>query len=162
MKKIVYMFAAAALMLTASCAKNAEQSADNATENQAKEQFEENIDNGSNPQVETQKASNLIELAGDNLEQLTAEKGQVLAIDFGATWCGPCRLQGPILEQVKSRIGDSASILKIDIDQNGPLAAEYNVRSVPTLILFKNGEAVWRAVGLQQADVLEQKLREHM
>ncbi len=85
-----------------------------------------------------------------------------MLVDFFATWCGPCRLQGPILEQVKSRIGDSASILKIDIDQNGPLAAEYNVRSVPTLILFKNGEAVWRAVGLQQADVLEQKLREHM
>ena len=85
-----------------------------------------------------------------------------MLVDFFATWCGPCRLQGPILEQVKSRIGDSASILKIDIDRNGPLAAEYNVRSVPTLILFKNGEAVWRAVGLQQADVLEQKLREHM
>ncbi len=96
-----------------------------------------------------------------DFKKIISEDKPVL-VDFFATWCGPCRLQGPILEQVKSRIGDSASILKIDIDQNGPLAAEYNVRSVPTLILFKNGEAVWRAVGLQQADVLEQKLREHM
>lgn len=96
-----------------------------------------------------------------DFKKIISEDKPVL-VDFFATWCGPCRLQGPILEQVKSRIGDSASILKIDIDQNGPLAAEYNVRSVPTLILFKNGEAVWRAVGLQQADVLEQKLREYM
>lgn len=82
-------------------------------------------------------------------------------VDFFATWCGPCRMQGPILEQVKQSVGDKANILKVDIDQNRELAAQYNVRSVPTLILFKNGEAVWRTVGLQQADVLEAKLREH-
>lgn len=82
-------------------------------------------------------------------------------VDFFATWCGPCRMQGPVLEQVKQSVGDKANILKVDIDQNRELAAQYNVRSVPTLILFKNGEAVWRTVGLQQADVLEAKLREH-
>ncbi|MBD5234751.1 MAG: thioredoxin [Bacteroidales bacterium] len=83
-------------------------------------------------------------------------------VDFFATWCGPCKVMSPILEDVKKRIGDKANILKVDIDQNQALAAEYNVRSVPTLILFKNGEAVWRAVGVQQIDTLVDKLKDHL
>lgn len=82
-------------------------------------------------------------------------------VDFFATWCGPCKMQSPILEQVKERIGDRGTIVKVDIDKNRRLAARYNVRSVPTLILFKDGEAVWRAVGVQQAGVLESKIHEH-
>lgn len=82
-------------------------------------------------------------------------------VDFFATGCGPCRRQGPVLEEVKSKAGDTAHVIKIDIDKNQELAARYNVRSVPTLIIFKNGEALWRAVGLQSADVLMAKLSEH-
>lgn len=83
-------------------------------------------------------------------------------VDFFATWCGPCKVMSPILEDVKKRIGDRANILKVDIDQNQALAEKYNVRSVPTLILFKNGEAVWRAVGVQQIDTLVEKLKDHL
>lgn len=83
-------------------------------------------------------------------------------VDFFATWCGPCRAQAPILEQVKNRMGDKVNILKVDIDQNQALAQQYNVRSVPTLILFKNGMAVWRTVGVQQEDLLVQKLTDHL
>ena len=82
-------------------------------------------------------------------------------VDFFAIWCGPCKMQSPILEEVKSRIGDKGTILKIDIDRNAELAARYRVQSVPTLILFKNGEPVWRTVGVQQADLLEGKICEH-
>ena len=83
-------------------------------------------------------------------------------VDLFATWCGPCRMQGPVLEDVKNKVGDAANVLKVDIDKNIELAQRYRVQSVPTLILFKSGEPVWRAVGLQQGDVLEAKLREHM
>ena len=83
-------------------------------------------------------------------------------VDFFATWCGPCKMQSPILEQVKSTIGDAANIVKVDIDRNQELAARYRVQSVPTLILFKNGEPIWRAVGVQHQSMLESKLREHI
>ena len=83
-------------------------------------------------------------------------------VDFFATWCGPCRVQGPILEQVKNTVGDKATVVKVDIDRNSEVAAKYRVQSVPTLIVFKNGEPVWRAVGVQQAEVLVAKLNENM
>lgn len=83
-------------------------------------------------------------------------------VDFFATWCGPCRVQGPILEQVKAAVGDKASVVKIDIDRNSELAASYHVQSVPTLIVFKAGEAVWRGVGVHQADALVSKLNEYV
>lgn len=81
-------------------------------------------------------------------------------VDFFATWCGPCKMQSPILEDVKNKIGDKANIIKIDVDKNPELSAKYNVRSIPTLIVFKNGEAVWRGYGLHQADQLEAKINE--
>lgn len=83
-------------------------------------------------------------------------------VDFYATWCGPCKMQAPILEKVKEKIGDAGTIVKVDIDRNGELASAYNVQSVPTLILFKDGKAVWRTVGVQQADLLEGKIFEHV
>lgn len=82
-------------------------------------------------------------------------------VDFYATWCGPCKMQSPIIEKVKETVGDTANVLKVDIDKNADVARKYNVQSIPTLILFKNGEPVWRAVGLQQADVLEDKIRNY-
>lgn len=83
-------------------------------------------------------------------------------VDFFATWCGPCRMQAPILEKVKEAVGDKATVLKIDVDANQAIAAQYNVRSIPTLILFKSGEAIWRGQGLTQADVLIDKINDHV
>ncbi|MBD5194137.1 MAG: thioredoxin [Bacteroidales bacterium] len=79
-------------------------------------------------------------------------------VDFYATWCGPCQMMHPILEDVAKNVGDKARIIKIDIDKNEQLSSVYNVRSVPTLMIFKNGELKWRASGVQQAAVLESEL----
>ncbi len=83
-------------------------------------------------------------------------------VDFFATWCGPCKMQAPILEEVKNKMGDQVNIIKIDVDKNPELSQRYNVRSIPTLIVFKSGEALWRGYGLHQADQLEAKLKEHI
>lgn len=83
-------------------------------------------------------------------------------IDFFAVWCQPCSMQAPILEEVKRRVGDSASIIKIDIEKNDTLAHQYNVRSVPTIMLFKEGKMIWRESGLQQADTLEHIIKANL
>jgi len=77
-------------------------------------------------------------------------------VDFFAEWCGPCKMMSPILKQLKDHLGDRVSILKIDVDKNQPLAAKYQVRGVPTMILFKNGAQVWRQSGVVQKEELIQ------
>jgi len=80
---------------------------------------------------------------------------KLVLVDFSAEWCGPCRMLGPVLEQLKDRVGDRVRILKIDVDNNPELAYKYNVRSVPTLILFRNGIILWSGLGVKTADFLE-------
>lgn len=75
-------------------------------------------------------------------------------VDFHATWCGPCQTLAPILKEVSAEVNGRAKILKIDVDKNQQLASRYQVRGVPTLILFKNGKQVWRQSGVVQKNQL--------
>ena len=97
----------------------------------------------------------------NDFEKLIGESKPTL-VHFFATWCGPCKMQAPILEEVKNAVGDKANVVKVDIDKNRNLATQYNVQSIPTLILFRNGEPVWRTVGLQQRETLVSKLNEYI
>ncbi len=76
-------------------------------------------------------------------------------IDFSAEWCGPCKAMAPVLKQVSKKVGDNARIIKIDVDKNRTIASKYNIRGVPTFILFKKGKQLWRASGMQSASQLE-------
>ena len=75
-------------------------------------------------------------------------------VDFYADWCGPCKMLSPILQQVKAELGDDLKIVKIDVDKNQSLAAKFQGRGVPTMILFKEGNQVWRQSGVLQKQEL--------
>ena len=72
---------------------------------------------------------------------------QVTLVDFFATWCGPCKMMHPVLEQLKEELGDSIRIVKLDVDKNESLSISYKIQSVPTLMLFRKGEILWRQSG---------------
>lgn len=83
-------------------------------------------------------------------------------IDFFAEWCGPCQTMAPILKQLKNDLGDNVKIIKVDVDKNNKLAANFGIRSVPTLKLFKSGKEVWTGTGLMQSNQLRQIIQNYL
>lgn len=91
----------------------------------------------------------------ETFDELILSSTPVL-VDFFAEWCAPCKMMKPILENVKEELGDSVRIVKIDVDKKQGLAARYHIQSVPTLMLFKGGETLWRASGVRQKEELKE------
>ena len=84
------------------------------------------------------------------------QSDQPVLVDFFATWCGPCQMLAPILQDVKANLGERISIIKIDVDKNQAVAAQYQVRGVPTMILFQNGKPLWRQSGvISKEDIIK-------
>ena len=95
-----------------------------------------------------------------NFNDLINSEKPVL-VDFTASWCGPCKALAPILEDVASQVGDSARIIKIDVDANPHVAAQYQIRGVPTLILFKKGQILWQQSGVVPGAQIKQAIMQH-
>jgi len=99
--------------------------------------------------------------ATDNDFKEHIKEGLVLT-DFWAAWCGPCRMIAPVLEEIDAEMGDQVQIVKIDVDENQATAAEYGVMSIPTLILFKDGEIVDKVIGFRPKEALVEVINKHL
>ena len=84
------------------------------------------------------------------------KSGQLVLVDFFATWCGPCKTMHPVLEQLKKDLGDEIRIIKVDVDKNEAIAIQLRIQSIPTLMIFKAGEMKWRQSGAMTANALAQ------
>jgi thioredoxin 1 len=85
-----------------------------------------------------------------------------VVVDFHALWCGPCKAQSPILKEVASELGDRVRVIKIDVDQNNEIASRYQIQSVPTLMIFKNGNLLWKHSGVVSKNQLVSVLKQNI
>jgi thioredoxin 1 len=114
------------------------------------------------PAVESKGAGPIVIPDEATFDSTILKAGKPVMVDFWATWCGPCRQQGPIVEKVAGQFGDKILVGKLDVDQVKAIATKYNVEAIPTLIFFKDGQEVGRQVGLTQeaalTDLIKSKL----
>ena len=89
------------------------------------------------------------------------KSGQLVLVDFFATWCGPCKTMHPVLEQLKKDLGDEIRIIEVDVDKNEAIAIQLRIQSIPTLMIFKGGEMKWRQSGAMTANALAQVIAQY-
>jgi thioredoxin 1 len=105
--------------------------------------------------------SNALAVTDANFEQEVEKSGSLTIVDFWATWCGPCRMVAPILEQLATEYEGKVKITKLDVDANIKTASRFNVRSIPTLLFFKDGKVVDQIIGAVPKPHIEAKLQQH-
>ena len=103
-------------------------------------------------------SENIIELDSSNFESTISDTSVPVVVDFWAPWCGPCKSIAPILEELASEFGESVKITKVNVDNNSEIATKYEIRAIPTILVFRNGEIVETIVGLTSKDDLKAKL----
>jgi thioredoxin 1 len=99
-----------------------------------------------------------LELTDSNFDELVLNSDKPVLVDFWAEWCGPCRIVGPIVEEISKDMDGKAVVGKVDVDSNHSVSMKYGIRNIPTLLIFKNGEVVDKQVGAVPKQVLMQKL----
>lgn len=103
-----------------------------------------------------------LEITDSNFEELVLKSDKPVLVDFWAEWCGPCRMVGPVVEELSNEYAGKAVVGKVNVDNNAAISAKYGIRNIPTLLFFKNGEVVEKHVGVAAKNVLADKLNTHM
>lgn len=103
-----------------------------------------------------------LEITDANFEELVLKSDKPVLVDFWAEWCGPCRMVGPVVEELSKEYDGKAVVGKVNVDNNSDISTKYGIRNIPTLLVFKNGEVVEKQVGVAPKNVLAGKLDAHM
>lgn len=103
-----------------------------------------------------------LEITDANFEELVLKSDKPVLVDFWAEWCGPCRMVGPVVEELSKEYDGKAVVGKVNVDNNADISTKYGIRNIPTLLVFKNGEVVEKQVGIAPKNVLAGKLDAHM
>lgn len=105
---------------------------------------------------------NLLNVTSENFESEVVNSGQPVLVDFWAEWCGPCRMVGPVIDELAEEYSGKVKIGKLNVDQQGDLAMKFRVMSIPTIMLFKNGEVVEKVVGVRTKEEFQNMIQKHI
>ena len=103
-----------------------------------------------------------VEITDQSFQEMVLNSDKPVLVDFWAVWCGPCRMLGPIIEEVAADFEGKAIVGKVDVDNNQQVSVDYGIRNIPTVLIFKNGEVVDKIVGVASKEVIAEKLSAHL
>ena len=105
---------------------------------------------------------NVINVTSENFEEEVLKSGQTVLVDFWAAWCGPCRMVGPIIDELAHDYSGKLKVGKLNVDEQGELSSKYRVMSIPTIMIFKNGEVVDKVAGARSKAEFENMIAKHI